>query len=62
MEQVQSQVTAGGVRITLDIYPEQTYSFWRQSRSGAGGQTLFILGLEARNLEPHRTDAAATGT
>ena len=34
------------MRITLDLFPEQPYSFWRQSRPGIGGQTLFILGLK----------------
>jgi hypothetical protein len=46
VEQVQTQSAAGGVRIILDLFPEQPYSFWRQSRPGAGGQTLFILGLK----------------
>lgn len=35
----------GGVKIVLDLYPDQPYNFWRQSRSGARGQALFILGL-----------------
>ncbi|MFI5330595.1 MAG: hypothetical protein ACHQ2F_06095 [Desulfobaccales bacterium] len=46
VEQVATQSAAGGVRITLDLFPEQPYSFWRQSRPGIGGQTLFILGLK----------------
>jgi hypothetical protein len=37
----------GGVRITLDLFPDQPYAFWRQTRPGVGGQTLFILGLKA---------------
>lgn len=36
-----------GVRITLDLFPDQPYAFWRQTRPGVGGQTLFILGLKA---------------
>jgi hypothetical protein len=51
VEQVQAQSSAGGVRITLDLFPDQPYAYWRQSRAGAGGQTLFILGL--------KTDATA---
>ena len=46
VEQVETQSAAGGVRITLDLFPDQPYSFWRQSRPGIGGQTLFILGLK----------------
>jgi hypothetical protein len=46
VEQLQTQATAAGVRIVLDLYPEQPYSFWRQSRQGAGRQTMFILGLK----------------
>ncbi len=46
VEQVATQSTAGGVKITLDLFPEQPYSFWRQIRPGIGGQTLFILGLK----------------
>jgi hypothetical protein len=46
VEQVRTQATAAGVRITLDLFPEQAYAFWRQNRPGTGGQTLFILGLK----------------
>jgi hypothetical protein len=46
VERVQTQSDARGVRITLDLFPDQTYAFWRQKRPGAGGQTLFILGLK----------------
>jgi hypothetical protein len=48
VEQVQTQqaTPGGGVRITLDLFPDQPFAFWRQSRPGAGGQTLFILGLK----------------
>jgi hypothetical protein len=37
----------GGVRIILDLFPDQPYSFWRQSRPGAGGQTIYMVGLKA---------------
>ena len=36
----------GGVRIILDIFPEKPFTYWKQSRPGSGGQTLFILGLK----------------
>ena len=35
----------GGVRIILDLFPEKPYTFWKQTRPGTGGQSLFILGL-----------------
>jgi hypothetical protein len=48
VQQVLTQTSpGGGVRITLDLFPEQPYVFWRQTRPGVGGQTLFILGLRA---------------
>ncbi len=46
VEQVQTQATGGGVRIILDLYPDQAYSYWRRSQAGVGGQTLFLLGLK----------------
>ncbi|MCL4501115.1 MAG: AMIN domain-containing protein [Deltaproteobacteria bacterium] len=46
VEQVETQTDPMGVRITLDLFPDQPYSFWRQTRSGLGGQSLFILGLK----------------
>ncbi|MCX5892631.1 MAG: hypothetical protein NTW80_06610, partial [Deltaproteobacteria bacterium] len=46
VEQVETQAAARGVGITLDLFPDQPYSYWRQSRPGSGGQTLFILGLK----------------
>jgi hypothetical protein len=36
----------GGVRIILDLFPEQPFTYWKQNRPGTGGQTLFILGLK----------------
>ena len=36
----------GGVRIILDLFPEKPYTYWKQTRPGTGGQTLFILGLK----------------
>ncbi len=46
VEQVRTESSpGGGVRIILEFFPEQPYNFWRQSRVGAAGQTMFILGL-----------------
>lgn len=63
VEQVQTQASATGVRITLDLFPDQPYAFWRQSRAGTGGQTLFILGLKpdasGRSLAQMRPPAPA---
>ncbi|MGO8761690.1 MAG: hypothetical protein ACLP2P_08725 [Desulfobaccales bacterium] len=36
----------GGVRIILDLFPEKPFTYWKQSRPGTHGQTLFILGLK----------------
>jgi hypothetical protein len=45
VEQVATQSSPAGVKIVLELYPEQPYKFWRQNRGGASGQALFILGL-----------------
>jgi hypothetical protein len=59
--QVQTQSDVGGVRITLNLFPDQPYVFWRQKLPGTGGQTLFILGLRpeasARSLAQMRPPA-----
>ena len=44
--QVFTEISPAGVRLILELFPDQPYAFWRQSRPGAGGQTLFILGLK----------------
>jgi hypothetical protein len=36
----------GGVRIILDLFPEKPFTYWKQSRPGTHGQTLFTLGLK----------------
>ncbi len=46
VQQVQTETTPGGVRITLDLYPGQPYSYWRRSQPAVGRQSLFILGLK----------------
>jgi len=45
VEQVVTESSPAGVKIVLELFPEQPYKFWRQARKGAAGQTLFILGL-----------------
>jgi hypothetical protein len=52
VEQVVTMSSPGGVKIVLELFPEQPYKFWRQARTGAAGQAMFILGLTP--------DAAAT--
>jgi hypothetical protein len=63
VEQVQTQSDLRGVRITLNLFPDQPYVFWRQKRPGTGGQTLFILGLRpdasARSLAQMRPPGPA---
>lgn len=46
VEQVVTESSPGmGVKIVLELYPEQPYKFWRRSSAGAAGQVLFTLGL-----------------
>jgi len=46
VEQVVTESSPGaGVRIILELFPDQPYKFWRRSSTAAAGQTLFILGL-----------------
>ncbi len=35
------------MRIILDLFPEKPFTYWKLNRPGAGGQTLFILGLKS---------------
>jgi hypothetical protein len=57
----------GGVRITLDLFPNKPYSYWKQIRPGKGGQSFFILGVkpdpkaipvQARVIPPAAPDPA----
>jgi hypothetical protein len=48
VEQVVTETAAaGGVRLVLDLFPDQPYVYWRQSRPGTGGQTVLMVGLKA---------------
>jgi hypothetical protein len=49
VQQVLTETAApgGGVRIILDLFPEKPFTYWKMNRPGAGGQTLFILGMKA---------------
>jgi len=35
----------GGVSIILELFPDHPYTYWKRSRPGQGGKTLFILGV-----------------
>jgi hypothetical protein len=49
VQQVLTETAApgGGVRIVLDLFPEKPFTYWKMSRPGAGGQTMFMLGIKA---------------
>lgn len=49
VQQVVTETAApgGGVRIILDLFPEKPFTYWKLSRPGAGGQTMFMLGIKA---------------
>jgi len=49
VQQVLTETAApgGGVRIILDLFPEKPFTYWKMNRPGAGGQTLFMLGLKS---------------
>ncbi len=55
VKQVQTEAGPGGVRIILDLYPDQSYSYWRRSQAGVGGQTLYLLGLKPEAPGPGLT-------
>jgi hypothetical protein len=60
VEQVLTEsLPGGGVKITLELFPDQPYNFWRRSQTGAGGQVLFTLGLtpEGGAVRERRTPA-----
>jgi hypothetical protein len=48
VQQVLTETAApgGGVRIIVDLFPEKPFAYWKMNKPGAGGQTLFILGLK----------------
>ena len=54
VEQVTTETGApgGGVRVVLDLFPERPYAFWRRTQPGAGGQSVFILGLKPDQTAP----------
>lgn len=57
VEQVVTESSPGGVKIVLELFPDQPYKFWRRSSPGAAGQTLFTLGLTP---DPTATQARQT--
>ncbi len=55
VEQVRTETSPSGVgvRLTLDLGPDQPYVFWRQSRAGGPGQgAVFVLGLRSEGTAP----------
>lgn len=63
VQQVLTETAGGGVRIILELTPDQPYHYWRQKRPGSGGQTIFILGLKpeatARRKTPEQSPRLA---
>lgn len=58
VEQVVTESSPGsGVKIVLELYPEQPYKFWRRSSAGAAGQVLFTLGLTPDPSAPQMRQA-----
>lgn len=59
VEQVITETSAArpGVRIILQLFPGQPYTYWRLVRPGAAKQKLFILGLkpDLKAAAPDRT-------
>jgi hypothetical protein len=49
VQQVVTETAApgGGVRVILDLFPEKPFTYWKMNQPGTGGQTLFILGMQA---------------
>jgi hypothetical protein len=52
VSQVVTEASASGVRIVLDLFPDQPYVYWHQSRPGSAGQTLLMVGLKADRSAP----------
>jgi len=52
VNQVLTEVSPGGVRFILELFPERAYVFWKQTRPGTGGQALFVVGLRPDRAEP----------
>jgi hypothetical protein len=54
VEQVRTEAGASqaGVRITLDLFPDRPYTFWRLSRVLDKEQAVFMLGLKADPTAP----------
>jgi hypothetical protein len=50
--QVVTETAGSGVRIVLDLFPDQPYVYWHQSRPSSGGQTIFMVGLKADRSAP----------
>ena len=56
VNQVLTEVSApgGGVRIILELVPNQPYTYWKKTQKGAAGQVLFMVGLKPEASSPQR--------
>jgi hypothetical protein len=53
VEQVRTEVSpSGGVRIILEMFPEQPYNFWKRTQRGDAGQIFCIVGLRPDATAP----------
>jgi len=43
---VQTETTAAGVRITLEITPNRTYTYWKRTKTLGSGQVAYLVGLK----------------
>lgn len=56
VDKVLTEVSAGeaGVRVTLELFPDQPYTFWKKTQKGDAGQVLFQVGLKPEASSPQR--------
>jgi len=56
VDKVLTEVSAGeaGVRVTLELFPDRPYTFWKKSQKGAAGQVFFLVGLKPDAASPPR--------
>jgi hypothetical protein len=46
VQAVQTETTAAGVRITLEIAPNRTYTYWKKTKTLGSGQVAYLVGLK----------------
>jgi hypothetical protein len=56
VDKVLTEVSApeAGVRVTLELFPDQPYTFWKKTQKGAAGQVFFLVGLKPDAASPPR--------